>query len=85
MRYGYISNGTVSIKSAQVFCDALQNRNPLTITDFVHFLQQCEALVRTEFLPTTATDSGTATEGDVRSSFMRLKVFKRCHAAVAIW
>ena len=52
MRYGHhTSDGKISIDSAAVFCDVLQNRNPLAINNFEEFLKDCEALVKSEFNP----------------------------------
>ena len=54
MRYGkHTSDGKISIDSSRVFCDALQNRNPLNIVDFEVFLSDCEKLLEGEFKPTS--------------------------------
>ena len=53
MRYGYQNtDGKVSIDSVAVFCDALQNRNPLELDSFIDFFNACEALVLSEFKAT---------------------------------
>ena len=53
MRYGSKkADGTYSINSAVIFCDALNNRNPMLINSFLDFLKECERLVFTEFKPT---------------------------------
>ena len=53
MRYGSKkADGSFSINSAVIFCDVLNNRNPLVINSFLDFLKECERLVFTEFKPT---------------------------------
>lgn len=44
-------NGKPQINSIATFCDALQCRNPLTLSSFEQFLSECESLVRTEGSP----------------------------------
>jgi hypothetical protein len=53
MKYGYVNpDGSISIDSVAVFCDALQHRNPLSISRFSDFFADCEQLVRSEFSAT---------------------------------
>lgn len=52
MKYSKLnSDGSTSIKSSSVFCDALGGADPLSLGDYKAFLASCEALVRTEFKP----------------------------------
>jgi hypothetical protein len=52
LRYSYTTpDGKQSISAAPTFCAALRNRNPLDIDNFSEVLDECAALVRTEFQP----------------------------------
>lgn len=53
MRYSYEnSKGEQSINSMAVFVDCLNNRDPLTLTSFDEFFEDCAKLIETEFKPT---------------------------------